>query len=249
MYINIDMFAFVGSLFKIAFYGLLINEYLKNKHSEKYNEFIISASYNLIYFYSKGQIFLIHANKYLTNFYKFIETKSANYKTLETPENSDKPNTIEYIFNNKQIYKADFSLEQKGPSEYDFIIVTENDNKEHPYTNKRILKKIEDWNNSFEESNIKFFLVEVQCQNELIPIDFKTGDYNFYLVNNVIDEKFIIYFLTTYYSEKVKDIDLQTAGVSIFDHNIIKFNYNIKNDYIYITKTNYFRKSDIITED
>ena len=174
------MFAFVGSLFKIAFYGLLINEYLKNKHSEKYNEFIISASYNLIYFYSKGQIFLIHANKYLTNF------------IIINPENSVKPNTIEYIFNNKQIYKADFSLDQKGPTEYDFIIVTENDNKEHPYTNTRILKKIEDWNNSFEESNIKFFLVEVQCQNELIPIDFKTGDYNFYLVNNVIDEKFIL---------------------------------------------------------
>ena len=246
------MFAIIGSLFKIAFYSFFVHEYVQHKFPEKYKEYLILASYKLIYLYSKGQITFFHANKYVQKFHKIIKNKINKYKNLE---NTQKTNDIEYIFNGKQIYKTDNFLDVQKPLEYDFIIISDNINKEHSYTNKRILKKLEDWNDLVEESNVKFILVEVLCKNQetqnpkQIKIDFKTDNYNFYVVNNVFDEKFIIYFLTTYYSEEVKDVELQNISITILDANIVNFEYNIKNDYIYITKTAYFRKSDIITED
>jgi hypothetical protein len=49
----------------------------------------------------------------------------------------------------------------------------------------------------------------------------------------------------------VKDnvFDLEEITISILDENVNKVEYKVKNDYIHITKTNYFRKSDIITEE
>jgi hypothetical protein len=188
-------------------------------------------------------------------------------------EKMEEKNTIEYIFNGKQVYIDNFNSETatklKPAIEYDFIIITENENnREHKYKNKRIIKKLEEWDNSFEESNIKFVLTQAilkeketdgkekkeekkEEEDDSIKVEFKTDDYNFYLVNNVFDSTFIIYFLTNYYPEKFKEVNLDTQDISlsILDENVNGFNCNINNDYIYITKTNYFRKTDIITED
>jgi hypothetical protein len=123
--------------------------------------------------------------------------------------------------------------------------------------------KIEDWDNIFKESSIKFILTEIIFTDKekkqhdkskeypLIKVDLKTNEYNFFIVNNIIDEKFIKYFLKSYYRKEIEDIDLlnKDIHISILDDNVNKFEYNINNDYIHISETNYFRKSDIITED
>lgn len=270
------MFSFFASFIKTAFLGLLINEYLQHKYPEKYNQLLVFASYNLIYLYSRGQLFFIKVNN---NMRKLIEEHSTKYPELSHHLNKilkndkiEQKNTVEYIFNGKQIFKDNLDNVNftSRPIEYDFIIITENENKhECTYKNKRIIKKIEDWDNSFEESNIRFVLTEATMketdqtdkkdreqeqkeeEDDAIKVEFKTNEYNFYIVNNVFDEKFMIYFLTTYYTEEFKQVDfkLQDISLSILDENVVGFDFNIKNDYIYIAKTNYFRKTDIITED
>jgi len=261
------MFSFFASFIKTAFLGLLINEYLQHKYPEKYNQLLVFASYNLIYLYSRGQLFFIKVNN---NMRKLIEENSTKYPELShhlnkilKNEKMEQKNTIEYILNGNPIFidNIDSANFTNSPCEYDFIIITENDNnREHQYKNKRIIKKIQDWDNTFEESKIRFVLAEAILQKEqeqkeeetdAVKIDFKTDEYNFYVVNNVFDEKFMNYFLKNYYPEEFKDIDfkLQDISISILDENVVGFDYNIKNDYIYITKSHYFRKTDIITED
>ena len=267
------MFSFFASFIKTAFWGLLINEYLQHKYPEKYNQLLVVASYNLIYLYSRGQLFFIKVNN---NMRKLIEEHSTKYPELShhlnkilKNEKIEQKNTIEYILNGKQIFidNIDSTNVINAPSEYDFIIITENENnRENQYKNKRIIKKIQDWDNKFEESKIRFILAEATLQKEqeqtdkkeqkeeetdAIKVEFKTDEYNFFIVNNVFDEKFMIYFLTTYYAEEFKhaDFKLHDISISILDENVVGFEYNIKNDYIYVAKTNYFRKTDIITED
>jgi hypothetical protein len=143
---------------------------------------------------------------------------------------------------------------------YDFIIVTHHKSDEKK---NRILKKINEWHdNCFEVSNVKFFLTEALIIDnvdetkepdepviQIIKLDFKTDAYNYYLVNNVFDEQFIKYLLIIYHNCELKHLNSQTIRVRLLDQNFKQIEYDIKNDYIHISKTNYFRKTDIITEE
>ena len=42
---------------------------------------------------------------------------------------------------------------------------------------------------------------------------------------------------------------MKNMVITVLDQNVISFDCYIEKDYIYIANTNYFRKSDIITED
>jgi hypothetical protein len=254
------MFGVLATILKSAFYAFLLHDHLKTKHNDKYNELLILATYKLIYLYSKCQIFLTktntHVQKILAKDFPQIHDavqKMVRHKIYEE-------NTVEYILDGKQLQINNLSstFEPPPPETYDFVIISEfvHDN-DHSYINKRIIKRFETWDTSFEESTIQFVLVEVFFNDVSIKVDLKTDKYNFYLVNNVLDEKFIKYLLHTYYSkelkekekEKEKEFDLEEITISILDQNVNKVEYTVKHDYIHIAKTNYFRKSDIITEE
>lgn len=253
------MFAILASLCKTVFYAFLIHDHLKTKHSDKYNELLLEATYKLIHFYSKCQIFI---NKSGAQLNKKAEHILQNYPELHNKIkhyiNKYKPPkdlyTFEYIFNGKQIHVEGNSTSNSIktiPEKYDFIVVTENTH-DAPLT-KRLLAKIEEWDNIVEPSAIQFILVEAIFSNKRIKVDFKTDKYNFYIANNVLDEKFMKYFLLTYYGEQIKeDVSNDICNdmtISIIDHNVKQFEFKLRGDYIHITKTNYFRKLDIIAEE
>jgi hypothetical protein len=250
------MFSVLASILKSAFYAFLLHDHLKTKHTDKYNELLILATYKLIYLYSKCQIFLTKTNSHIQKLLAkdFPQIHDAVQNLVHHKIYDE--NTIEYILDGKQKQINNLSSTFEPPVLYDFAILSEfvHDNN-HKYVNKRIIKTLESWDNSFEESSIQFVLVEVSFNNVVIKVDLKTEKYNFYLVNNVLDEKFIKYLLTTYYSkeikekEKEKEFNLEEISISILDQNVNKVDYKVKHDYIHIAKTNYFRKSDIITEE
>jgi hypothetical protein len=260
------MFHLLASILKTAFYATLLHEQLKTKFPDKYNEVLVEITYKLIYFYSNCQIIL---KKRKTHIQQFIENKINHYPKFKSVfqkmiYNKNDKNTmnIEFILDNKTVCIQNILGIKDQPLQYDFAIFSEY-NIEHDYVNKRIVQKVEDWDNLFQESNVQFFVTEVTINNKVyekdlknnvnkvIKVDLKTEKYNFYLVNNKLDEKFMKYFLTTYYSNIFQDIDMNSIGilVTILDQNVNKFAYKLEEDYIHITKTNYFRKTDIITED
>jgi hypothetical protein len=264
------MFAIIASLCKTVFYAFLIHDHLKTKHSDKYNEFLLHATYKLIHFYSKCQILInkggTHLNKkaeHILKNYPELQSKIKQYITKHKPPKD--LYTFEYIFNGKQIHvESNSNLNSDNntgrdhqvsiPEKYDFIVVTENTHApETPFLNKRLLTKIEDWDYRVEPSEIQFILVEAIFSGKRIKVDFKTDKYNFYIANNVLDEKFMKYFLLNYYDHEIKEEwsnDVcKDMVISIIDQNIKQFEFSIRGDYIHITKTNYFRKLDIIAEE
>jgi hypothetical protein len=239
------MLELIVSFLKAAFYTLFINEYLQHKFPEKYNEFLINSTYNVIYIYSKGQIVAYKIKNQ-------INTVWNKYKYIVHKKQDAKYNTIEYILDGSVLKKENLNNNniENVPTNYDFIIISQNVSAiENASVNKRIIKKLEEWDNSFEKSDIQFIRVEVMHNDKKIQIDLKTPEYNYYLVNNKIDEMFIKYFLKKHTNGEIQFTNANDVTVHILDHNVNSLQYNIDKDDIYITKTNYFRKSDIITED
>jgi hypothetical protein len=154
--------------------------------AEKY---FFEYGYDAIVVYSKLQIFL-------TPYYeavKYYVTKKYN----DVFPFKEEPNNIEFIKNGQTI----FSLHEKKsrddetllPKDYDFIVYTDK-------TNKVLYKTFPD-NFAYEVSKIKFFYVEFQYDDDIRRTELllKTDKYNYYLDNNVIDAKFIKYFLQRHY--------------------------------------------------
>jgi hypothetical protein len=255
------MFHLIYNVAKSFLFSLLLQDYIYRNYPEMYRELLLYLSYKLIYTYSRGQIAFnntrVHLDAFLTNvFEKYPEIHDFVKKYIVKKEEEEVLlDFVEYILNSEQIHVEKLTNTMNPPQEYDFLIVSQNSN--NLCVNKRILKKIEDWDNSFENSDVQFVLVEINIPEsyQTYKINFKTDYYNFYLVNNRIDEKFLKYFLKNYTKEgdftdsNTNITDMKNITLTILDHNVNSFNINISEDYIHFTKTNYYRKSDIITED
>ena len=50
------MWSLIQTIFKTGIFAVLVNNFLKNNYPEKYQEFIVTFSFQAIYIYSKGQI-------------------------------------------------------------------------------------------------------------------------------------------------------------------------------------------------
>ena len=113
------------------------------------------------------------------------------------------------------------TIEYNNPeTNYDFVITTQN--------------KLYSINlDKFEESNGKFIFTEITFSNEKIKINFKTDTYNYYLVGNVFDKKFIVYFMKRYY---FRIVDNYTIKIIDNDVNTNSFDETQK---VVFTMNNY----------
>jgi hypothetical protein len=154
---------------------------------------------------------------------------------------------IEVIFEGKIVYKTkntdikhflstncDFILY------YDFILYSETINN---LTHKRIMYPKNLNLNSDEEqlfscvpSEIKFVLTEIVFGDKKISVDFKVNDINYYVCDNVLNNKFMMFFLNTHYNA---DISVSHCySIEILDQNVNKVTLDSKNN-IKFTKTDY----------
>ena len=79
---------------------------------------------------------------------------------------------------------------------------------------------------SYELSNIKFMLLEVKLNDVVYKLDLKTDKYNYYVVGNVLDKRFFIYFLKNYHLYNFTNDEIEQ--ISKLDVKIIDQNVNIK---------------------
>jgi hypothetical protein len=119
---------------------------------------------------------------------------------------------LEYINNGEVIYtksikdllqnykKNDKNIDKNIENNFNIIIYTDNKNK-----NKKVFNDIPSVYN-YEESEFKFILIEIMINNEILKIDFKTNEYNYMIVDNIINKDFIIYFLKKHYEKYVKTV-------------------------------------------
>lgn len=237
------MLSKIQSFVKYGVFTFLINDYFKNNYPEKYNSLVTNCGFSFIQFYSKIQIMcnkialynptIVHLMNQLFNnshssaYEPDVEFIRDGYVHLLATKD-DLIN--EYSTNNKELV-------------YDFIIYSDYD-EDSKIVNKRIFHKIpckDDFHCS--TSDIRFVLSEVEINDKTIKVEFKTDNYNYYMVNNVINHKFLEYFLKKYHSREIMDFHefekpFHDMKLKILDHNVDKQEFNLKST-LKINKSDY----------
>jgi hypothetical protein len=235
---------------------VLLDDYLRRNHLQKYESFIFTLSYNAINLYSKGQIVF---NKLVTNFKLFVNSNPKLKKIYDDIYSKEKLPEIKHIKNGEEIslYNKDdvdcFDKFNECNSEFLLFSDYSNINKNICVNKKIITNKPVTFD--YELTNFSFLLIEFVIGEKIFKINLKDQTYNFYIVDNVFNIDFFTYYLTTHYPEKIlkNDIDItqnEICMVKIVDHNVKTFSVDMKkNSSIKILKDGYvinMKKTEII---
>jgi hypothetical protein len=240
---------------------LNIHNLIKIFYPEKYENFCINISFKLIRFYSRGEIIF---NK-IYNFTSNLTNNCINY----IPHLKQIYLSIKEVFynRNKNFYEI-CEIDKEGNIhkkylEFDKSVFLE-ENKMVNFilshikgetltsVNKIILRSLP-FSEDYEVSDVKFMLFEIKLGDIYYKIDLSTDKYNYYIVNNIFDKNFLIFFLKnhttlsnhlSYYLDDLHDNYI----IDKFDINLIDNNINLKKleitdeKYIIINKNDYYYK-------
>jgi hypothetical protein len=240
------MFSTLFTVIRITTLLVLLDDYLKRNHLQKYEAFLVSTSYNAINLYSKGQLIL---NKVFANLKTFIDSSPRLKKIIDDIYSKEKLPEIKHIKNGEQIslYNKDDQdfFDNFTECESDFLLFSDYSNvRENICVNKKIIIN-KPFTFDYELTNFSFLLIEFVIGEKIYKINLKDRTYNFYVVDNIFDINFFIYYLTTHYPEKISknDIDItqsEICVVKIVDHNVKTRSLDMKkNGSIKLSKDGY----------
>ena len=226
------MISLITTLIKSAFFAYLLNDYLKRTYPKKYEELFISVSYNVIFMYSKAQIFYMNI------------VKTLNKKIEETPKLLKLKNDLDLLLNKKngtvimiECIKNGILSDNLSMTECDFALYSRLDDSKK-CLNKKIVYDLDESIDVYEVSDIKFLLVELKNGVDTYKIDLKTDEYNFYIVGNRFTKQFFQYYLT----EILKITEgVDKFSLHIIDHTVnkVELDFSDENAHILLEKTEY----------
>ena len=245
---------FVINLIRITIYTsiftFLLHNYLKYKHPIKYTETIIMISFKLIFMISSAQIKYQQLKNYIySNPTLKICLDACNNTYIH--KNTDDSN-IDFILNGKIIDTTKLNkLSQHDlydTNNYDFMIYTDYKNTENNRYNKKIINglTIDKYTYLCDTTNFKFMLCQLKIGEKSYKIDLMTEHYNYYLVDNVLNKNFMIYYLLNHYPEDIKlsDINLNEKFIlSIIDHEVNCCEIDITDRFSYVL----FKKDNMVS--
>jgi hypothetical protein len=223
------------TLLRTGILAILLNDYLKRNYPDKYQELIVSVSYNLIYLYSRAQILYMNLIKVLN---KKIEENPNLLKLRNDLDLLLKPKSgiitmLDYIKNGNSV--------DKGDDECELMIYSWLDDTKS-CVNKKLIYDLKEPLSFSEASDIKFLLVELRIgDNNSNKIDLKTDEFNFYMIGNSFTKQFFIYYLKQILKigEEIKDDDKINLKFIDHDVNTIEIDFTDKNESILLEKTGY----------
>jgi hypothetical protein len=190
------------------------------------SDFINNIFYNLIYYYSKCQLFYyIHIHSDLVHIYNTVFTLFWNTNEKEL-------STIEILDNGKMINKEAVNQNQillDTFSHYDLIIYTHyhtsmnktNINKILFYHDKKIpSKSISFQDYKYDISNIKFMDISLIYNDITYPLNLSTSTANYYIVNNKLNTLFFRYYLINVLFIPISELEELKYKLNIIDNNI-----------------------------
>jgi hypothetical protein len=233
------------TLLRTGILAILLNDYLKRIYPDKYQELIVSISYNLIYLYSKAQILYMNLIRVVN---KKIEENPNLLKLRNDLDLLLKPKSgiitmLDYIKNGNSV--------DKGNNECDFMIYSWLDDTKS-CVNKKLVYDLKEPLSFSEASDIKFLLIELKVgENNSHKIDLKTNEFNFYMVGNSFAKQFFIYYLKQIVktTEEIKDDDKINLKFIDHDVNTIDLDFTDKNENIILEKTGYKLSNLNISDD
>ena len=226
------MISFITNLLRTVLFAFLLNDYLKSRYPKKYEELFVTVSYNLIYLYSKAQIFYMNI------------VKTVNKKIEETPKLLKLKNDLDLLLNKKngtvimiECIKNGILSDNLSMTECDFALYSRLDDSKK-CLNKKIVYDLDESIDVYEVSDIKFLLVELKNGVDTYKIDLKTDEYNFYIVGNRFTKQFFQYYLT----EILKITEgVDKFSLHIIDHTVnkVELDFSDENAHILLEKTEY----------
>jgi hypothetical protein len=224
----------------------LLNSYLKHEYPEQYNGYLMMASFNAVYVFSVLQIQAKKIQEYLYKTHPRLKNYLDEY-SMSKNENID---NVEFILDGKVIYLTDKEKIVNHIIDIikeDFIIYSDYDSK-NVCTNKKIIVKDSTTSNCsdndfiYQVSDIKFLLCELYIGDKVYKITLKSDieNYNYYLVDNIINKKFMIYYLLEFYNEDFSKSQDKFI-LKLIDHNVNSCEIDITDtsNYIQIKKDDY----------
>ena len=216
-----------------------------------FNDICINGTYNIMYLYSNLQVWCIKMNKQVCKV-SFIVSNSISQllqkynisAPLQTTCILDFYNAGELI-GSKQITEElqSSELELKPghifPSQYNFVLYSDLTNIHNDKTvNKVRYEDIPKYFN-YKVSNIKFVALILFYKDKEDMIELSTKEYNYYIVNNIIDKYFIMYYMKNILKYTAVDFsDSFKYKLTLYDHNVVITHLD-ENDMIVIGKDNY----------
>ena len=226
------MLSFIANLLRTILFATLLNDYVKRTYPKKYEDFLVTASFNAVYAFSVIQIKIKQVQRYILNANPRLS------KLLETYNKTRIKNTIDFILDGKVIFSTTIlTPDIDHPKNYDFIIYSDCKSK-----NKKLLTEVSvDENYDYEMSDIQFMLVELKIGNNTYKIDLKSDNYNFYVVGNCFTKNFFVYYLTEILKPTQQFDNDNKFNIKIIDHDVnpIEFEFTDKNESIMLEKNGY----------
>lgn len=206
---------------------------------------LIVLGYNCIYVYSCLQIKCYKISIIVMPYITRLITILMHYNWLN--QSFDNKLSIIHFYHNNvinaealiEINNNTESFNVTPPLTYDYIICM--DKTFVNPVNIMCYNKVPN-NLLYELSNVRFLSIKIICNNKTYNVVLKTDDYNYYVVNNVIDVQFIQYYIThvlkelTYFEDFKYSLELLDNDINILSlnqtHKIIikKDTYEIINE-------------------
>ena len=211
---------------------VLLNDYLKRTYPEEYNNALVISTLKAIHLYSKLQIICnnkygqlkeyIDANPFLKQIFDDIYKKNVQNEICQV-----KPGALYIKPITKTICDIHFE-ETKNENDKDkdncFYIFSDNVNAVNKCVNRVFLYSQPFATTNYEISNVKFMLLEVKLNGKSYKIDLKNEQSNYYIVNNIFDKNFFIYYLNNYQLLTSEDL----LQIEKFDIKLIDQDVNIR---------------------
>jgi hypothetical protein len=230
-------------LFKFGIFTLPILvfiSYIKNGFPLELERFILNLSYNIIHAFSEIQISFRKMGRTIYSHpqMKYIIDNFCNaYESIHPILDE-----IEYIKNGEIIDKFILNTTYVQPNDFDFAIISYHNNPDKcAYRKMHYPKEISSSN--YELSDIQFMLVEFCLDDECYKMNLNDEKHNYYVVGNIIDFKFAIYYVSKYYSKKLSmeeyETKLKNAYIKIIDQNVNIIKLVANDNGVKLTKDGY----------
>ena len=211
---------------------VLLNDYLKRTYPEEYNNALVTSTLKAIHLYSKLQIIYnnkygqikecIDANPLLKQIFDEIYKKYVQNEICQV-----KPGEMYIKLITKTISDIHFEETEKDKDkekEDCFYVFSDNVNAVNKCVNRVFLYSQPFATTNYEVSNVKFMLLEVKLNGSSYKIDLKNEQSNYYIVNNIFDKNFFIYYLNNYQVLTSEDL----LQIEKFDIKLIDQDVNIR---------------------
>lgn len=215
-----------------------------NFYINKMTNVVIDLGYNILYVYSVCQIKYKQYYKKINNVINPYINQIGNYiNKFKKTEKSKKITLFKVIDENGNIIATHIVEGELNEIDYSHLksITTNNnlllsDKSENGYVNNIFFTEFPK-TFDFKELTYSFMMIELEYNRKKYVIDLKNKEFNYYIVNNSLNQTFFKYYLKNILNKKV-DEDSFDYSVTIIDNsvNIITL---LPNQCIILNEDNY----------